>query len=68
MPNRLQIDLGSMSLKELRELLQRVDAAMATRSALDLAELKNEAAALARQAGYSLEELFGEPDKKSKNT
>lgn len=51
--------LGRMSLKELRALRDRVDAAIAEREHQDRAEVKAKLSQVAAKAGYSVGELFG---------
>lgn len=58
------IDLASMSLKELRNLLLEVDAAIEERKIIDEKALLDELATLAESAGYSLDELFDADPKK----
>jgi len=58
--------IGAMNLRELRELLVRVDAAIEERKVAEQKALRDQIDALARQSGYSLEELFGEPEEKGR--
>lgn len=63
------VNLASMSLKELRELLVRVDSMIVERTAIEQITLRKEFEALAEGAGYSLEELFDmETSKRRKKT
>jgi len=48
-----------MSLKDLRNLRERVAAAIAEREKLDRADVKAKAAEMASKAGFSVGELFG---------
>ena len=51
--------LDGMTLKELMELRDRVDQAITTRKQADKADAKAKMMALAAEAGFSLDELFG---------
>jgi DNA-binding protein H-NS len=51
--------LEKMTVKELRELKSRIDAAIASRQAKDRAELKQKMIALAEEAGLSLDDVIG---------
>lgn len=53
------IDLDGMSVKELRQLREAIEQAIATRQRTERVELKAKMAALAEEAGLSLEEIFG---------
>lgn len=53
------VDLEGMSVKDLRELRGRIDEAIAHRQKTERAELKSKMAALAAEAGLSLDEIFG---------
>lgn len=51
--------LDKMSVKDLRELKQRIDAAIVARQVKEKAELRQKMAELAEEAGLSLEEVLG---------
>lgn len=51
--------LEKMSVKELRDLKSRIDAAIVTRQSRDRAELKMKMQELAEEAGLSLDEVLG---------
>jgi DNA-binding protein H-NS len=51
-------DLEKMSIKQLRDLTRRIDAAIADRKQRDKAEVKAKIEALASDAGLSIRELF----------
>jgi DNA-binding protein H-NS len=51
--------LGEMSLKDLRTLREKVDAAIAERQVGERAELKRKVQEMAGKAGFSVAELFG---------
>lgn len=51
--------LDEMSVRELRELRQRIETAITERSKIERQELKAKMAALADEAGLSLDEIFG---------
>ena len=53
------IDLSSLSVRELKDLRLKLDAAIAEREKLERAELKAKMAAIAADAGFSLDELVG---------
>lgn len=57
------LDLGSLSLRQLRELLIKVDAILAEKTVTEQEKLRQELMALADRAGYSLDELFEEVPK-----
>jgi DNA-binding protein H-NS len=59
-------DLEKMSIKELRDLTRRIDAAIADRKQRDRAELKAKMKALASEAGLSIDELFDGRRRKGK--
>lgn len=52
-------ELAALSLKELRALSERVDAAIAEREQQDRADVKAKLADMAAKAGFSVGELFG---------
>jgi DNA-binding protein H-NS len=51
--------LGQMSLKDLRALREKVDAAIAEKEVAERAELKRKVQEMAVKAGFSVSELFG---------
>jgi len=51
--------LEKMTVKELRELKTRIDSAIVQRQSKDRAELKQKMAALAEEAGLSLDDVLG---------
>jgi DNA-binding protein H-NS len=51
--------LDKLSVKELRELKARIDAAITQRQAKDRAELKQKMMELAEEAGLSLDDIIG---------
>jgi DNA-binding protein H-NS len=52
-------DLDRMTVKELRELLQRVDALIIDKQKSERQSLREKMAALAAESGLSLEEIMG---------
>ena len=52
-------ELGSLSSMELAELLTRVEAAIIERQKSSRVEIKGKIVALATEAGFTVEELFG---------
>lgn len=52
-------ELAALSLKELRALAERVDAAIAEREKQDRVDVKAKLADIAEKAGFSVGELFG---------
>lgn len=52
-------ELAQLSLKELRALRERVDAAISEREIQERAEVKAKVADLAAKSGFSIGELFG---------
>jgi DNA-binding protein H-NS len=52
-------DLDRMSVKELRELLQRVDALIVDKQKSETLALREKMAALAAESGLSLEDIMG---------
>ena len=52
-------DLGKLTYKQLTDLQQRVEAALAARKEADKQELKNKLAALAASSGFDVAEIFG---------
>lgn len=52
-------ELAALSLKELRALQERVEAAIAEREDQDRADVKAKLADMAAKAGFSVKELFG---------
>lgn len=54
--------LDDMSLKDLTDLLHRVEQAIVARKHSDKADIKAKMAALAAEAGFSLDELIGKTD------
>ncbi len=52
-------DLASMSSQDLTELLQRVEAAILERQKSSRAEVKAKITAIAVEAGFTVDELFG---------
>jgi DNA-binding protein H-NS len=59
-------DLEKMSIKQLRDLTRRIDAAITDRKQRDRAELKAKMKALASEAGLSIAELFDGRRRKGK--
>jgi DNA-binding protein H-NS len=51
--------LDKMSVKDLRELKMRIDAAIVARQVKEKAELRQKMAELAEEAGLSLDEVLG---------
>jgi DNA-binding protein H-NS len=51
--------LDKMSVKDLRELKVRIDAAIVARQAKEKAELRQKMAELAEEAGLTLEDVLG---------
>lgn len=51
--------LEKMSVKELRDLKARIDAAITARQSRDKIELRQKMAALAEEAGMSLDDVLG---------
>lgn len=52
-------ELAALSLKELRALGERVEAAIAEREKQERADVKAKLAEMAQKAGFSVGELFG---------
>ncbi len=57
------IALDKMSVKELRDLSDRISAAISARQARDRAELKQKIAQLAKEQGLTLADVLGGPRK-----
>lgn len=60
------MDLAKLSVPELRDLLQKIPTELKKREAQDKVNVLNEARALAKAKGYSLEELLSKEPKVAK--
>lgn len=62
------MDIGKLSVSQLRELLQRIPAEIKRREATEKVNALNELKAFAKSKGYSLEDLVGKDANASKGT